>query len=210
MKVNGEENMEIRRAAVCYTGARTLCGREMTVDEVMAEIRCDKPYYGRQGGLTVSGGEPLMRDAFTKNLSLAAKKEEIHTAVETSLFLYDEDVLKTFDLIMFDFKIPDNELHKQYTGVPVTVIKEHIARAAELHIPMIARTPIIPNVNDKPEMIAEMATYLRQFPSVYRYELLPYHPLGITKAKALGKTQEIYRIPSKQQMEELQKYAYLR
>ena len=73
---------------------------------------------------------------------------------------------------------------------------------------MIARTPVIPGVNDS--SIGEISAFLSDFPAVRRYELLPYHPLGLEKAKALGKPQERFSTPSKQMMEELSEYAFIR
>lgn len=192
----------------CYSGARVVCGRDMTIPEVMEQIIADRVYYGKSGGLTISGGEPLSQPKFTRELALAARSEGIHTAVETSLFIYDEETLKAFDLIMFDLKLPDDERHIKYTGVPVSGIKANIAKAAELGIPMIARTPVIPGVNDS--SIGEISAFLSDFPVVRRYELLPYHPLGLEKAKALGKPQERFSTPSKQMMEELSEYAFIR
>lgn len=192
----------------CYSGARVICGQDMTVSAVMEQIIADKVYYGKTGGLTVSGGEPLSQKKFTRALALAAKNEGIHTAIETSLYLYDEETLQAFDLIMFDLKFPDDERHIRYTGVPVAGIKENIARAAELGIPMIARTPVIPGVNDG--CIGEISAFLTGFPALRRYELLPYHPLGIEKARALGTPQARFSVPSKQMMEELSEYAFIR
>lgn len=194
----------------CYSGARVVCGRSMTVGEVLAEVLADRRYYGENGGLTISGGEPLMQPLFTRELALAAKVEGIKTAVETSFSCYDEPTLRAFELIMFDLKLPDDERHREFTGLPVSGIKEHIAAAAKLDIPMLARTPIVPGVNADEKTISEIAGFLTGFPAIYKYELLPYHPLGLSKAKALGSEQRRFDSPSKQLMEELNKYAFVR
>ena len=182
----------------CYSGARVICGREMSVDEVLAEVLRDKNYYGKDGGLTISGGEPLLRAGFTKALAKAAKASGVSPAVETSLFLWDEETLKLID----------HEKHRKFTGVPLEPILDNIKRCAALRIPLIARTPVIPGVNDSE--IPEIAGFLRKIPAVRRYELLPYHPLGTSKAEALGKTQTRFEIPSGRMMEELDKYAFIR
>ena len=192
----------------CYSGARVICGREMSVDEVLAEVLRDKNYYGKDGGLTISGGEPLLQAAFTRDLARAAKAAGISPAIETSLFLYEEEALRQFDLIMFDLKLIDPEKHKKYTGVQLDKIIGNIKKAASLGIPMIARTPVIPGVNDSE--IPEISGFLRSIGAVRKYELLPYHPLGTSKAEALGITQKRFGIPTKELMEELNKYAFIR
>ncbi len=194
----------------CYSGARVKCGRELTVEDVMREIRADKRYYGELGGLTISGGEPLLQKGFTKALADAARSEGIGAAIETSLVIYDEEVLRSFELIMFDLKLPDDTRHREFTGVPVSRIKENIAKAASLGIPMLARTPIVPGVNADAATIAEISEFLAKFPAIYKYELLPYHPLGLPKARALGVEQRRFDSPTKELMEELNKYAFLR
>lgn len=194
----------------CFAGAKVVCGREMTVDEVMEPILADRGYYTSGGGVTISGGEPMMQREFTNALVDACKAEGIHTGVETSFIIYDEDILRKLDLIMFDLKLPDDERHIKWTGVPVSKIKENILRASELKIPMIARTPIIPGVNADRETVAEIADFLRAVPSVYKYELLAYHPLGLSKRRALDMPETEFEIPKKALMEELKQYAFLR
>ncbi len=194
----------------CYTGARVTCGEEKSVEQVMGVVLADRHYYGATGGITVSGGEPLLQKNFTKAIALAAREAGIHTAVETSLAIWDEKTLRAFDLILFDLKLPDDARHLAHTGVTASHIKENIRKAAELGIPMYARTPVIPGVNGDAGTIREIAGFLRQFPAVKRYELLAYHPLGLSKAAALGRPQTKFEVPTKTQMEELNKYAFLR
>lgn len=193
----------------CFAGAKVVCGREMTVSDVMEPILADRGYY-TSGGVTVSGGEPMMQREFTNGLVDACKAEGIHTGVETSFIIYDEEILKKLDLIMFDLKLPDDERHMKWTGVPVKKIKENIQRAGKLGIPMIARTPVVPGVNGDAETIGEISEFLRSVPAVYKYELLAYHPLGLSKRRALGMPETEFKIPQKAFMEELNKYAFVR
>lgn len=194
----------------CFAGAKVVCGMEMTVSSVMEPILADRGYYKNGGGVTISGGEPMMQREFTSALVDACKAEGIHTGVETSFIIYDEDIFKKLDLIMFDLKLPDDERHKKWTGVPVSKIKENILRAAELGIPMLARTPVVPGVNADSETIGEISEFLRAIPAVYKYELLAYHPLGISKRRALNIPEIEFEIPKKQLMEELKHYAFVR
>ncbi|MBQ8508632.1 MAG: glycyl-radical enzyme activating protein [Clostridia bacterium] len=199
-----------RCAEGCYTGARVICGRKMTVADVMREVDADRGYYGREGGLTVSGGEPLMQREFTLALLREAKARGIGTAVETSMIYWDEEIFRACDLVMFDVKLPDDERHKRWTGVPFAPIRANILRLAGLGVPMLARTPVVPGVNADAATIGEIAAFLRDIPAVYKYELLSYHPLGVAKQRALGQPETQFEIPSKQLMEELKQYAFLR
>ncbi|MBR4296274.1 MAG: glycyl-radical enzyme activating protein [Clostridia bacterium] len=194
----------------CFSGAKIICGKEMTTDEVMKMVLLDKSYYAEDGGLTISGGEPLMQGEFTLSLAKAAKEHGIHTAIETSLALYDSEVLSSFDLIMFDLKLPDDERHRKYTGIDAKIVKDNILKCSELGIPMLARTPVVIGVNADAETISEISDFLKKVPNVYKYELLPYHPLGTVKQKALGISVRKFEIPTKSLMEELNNYAFIR
>ena len=191
----------------CYAGARVICGREYTVDELMKEILLDKDYFDNDGGVTFSGGEPFAQKEFLSVAIDACKTQGINCAVETSLIYYDEEIFKKLDLIMADLKIWDDELHKKYTGISNKKIKEHFLLLNELNIPIIARTPIIPGIE---QGIGEISEFLKKLQNVKKYELLPYHPLGNSKRKALGMEENKFEIPSKEYMKELDKYAYIR
>ncbi len=196
-----------RCAEGCYSGARVLCGREMTSDALLAEILLDKAYYGKDGGVTFSGGEPLLQKDFLLEIIGKCKAEGVNTAVETSLFIYDETVFCSLDLVMADLKIWDNETHRRYTGVPSDVIKEHFARLDKLGVPIIARTPIIPEIE---QGISEISEFLGGLENVIKYELLPYHPLGESKRAALGLAPSEFSVPTREFMKEQSKYVFLR
>ncbi len=191
----------------CFSGARVVCGRELTAREVLEEIDEDRSYYGNDGGVTVSGGEPMAQKDFANELIDICREQKISCAMETSLIYFDEKILKKLDFIMADLKIWDSGIHKAYTGVGNEVIKENFKKLNGLNIPIIARTPVIPGVE---QGIDEISEFLKGLSNVVRYELLPYHPLGISKAKALKRAVEEFNIPSAEYMEELKKYAYIR
>ena len=190
----------------CFAGAKVVCGKEMSAEEVFKEILLDKAYYSDRGGLTISGGEPLMQKSFVKELIRLCKKNNIGCAVETSLIYYDEDVFKELDLIMADLKIWDSDTHKKYTGVPNETIKENFVKLNGLGIPIIARTPVIMEINQEIDKISE---FLKKLENVIQYELLPYHPLGVSKQKALNTEITEFKVPSTEYMKELDKYAYI-
>ena len=193
----------------CFARAKVVCGKEMTAQDIFAEIMLDKAYYGKNGGVTFSGGEPLLYIDVLKELISLCKKEGISTAIETSLILFDEEVLKSLDFVMADFKIWDNDKHKAFTGVSNETIKQNFVLLDNLNVPFIVRTPIIPQINNTKEEIINIRNFIRNFKNIKDYELLPYHPLGVTKQLALGLEKRQFEIPNKTEMEELKRYADL-
>ena len=191
----------------CFSGAKVICGKEMTVEEVVKQVLLDKDYYGTDGGVTISGGEPFAQRAFLSALIDACKAEGIHCAVETSLIYFDTEIFRKIDLVMADLKIWDDEIHKKYTGVSNYAIKENFRKLSELGIPVIARTPVIPEISQEIDRISE---FLKNLDNVEKYELLPYHPLGGAKREALGIELDGFSIPSKEFMKELEKYVFVR
>ncbi len=191
----------------CFAGAKVCCGREMTVEEVLKEVLQDRPYYGTEGGVTFSGGEAMAQPGFLRAVIDACKAEKIHCAVETSLVIWNEDIFRKLDLVMADLKIWDDDLHRQFTGVGNEKIKENFRRLNGLGIPMIARTPVIPEID---QGISEISRFLRSLENVKQYELLPYHPLGNSKRQALGQQADGFSIPTPEKMKELEPYVFLR
>ena len=147
----------------CPTGAIAMDSREMSVEMVMEEIRKDKSFYRYgNGGVTISGGEPLLQWKFTKELLKACKKEGIHTAIETSLYA-DQEVLKEIlpylDRIFADFKLATEKDHMHYTGVSNQKIKDNIRYLLETsnRDKVIIRTPMIPGMTATKDNIKEIA-----------------------------------------------------
>lgn len=191
----------------CFSGAKVICGRQMTVDEVVMEVLLDKVYYGDEGGVTFSGGEPFAQPAFLSELIDGCKAQGIHCAVETSLIYYREDILKKLDLCIADLKIWDNKLHKKHTGVGNCKIKEHFRWLNNLGIPIIARTPVMPEIE---QGIEEISAFLFELENVKKYELLPYHPLGGSKRAALGMKPDQFTIPTAELMKEMERHVFIR
>lgn len=191
----------------CFSGARVVCGKSMTADEVLSEIMLDVPYYGDTGGVTFSGGEPFAQKEFLNACIDKCKENGINCAVETSLIYFDEEIFKKLDFVMADLKIWNSDLHKEYTGAGNEKIIENFENLNKLSIPIIARTPVIPEIN---QGIDKISAFLKTLSNVRKYELLPYHPLGNSKRKALGQKADGFSVPSKEYMKELEKYAYVR
>ena len=191
----------------CFSGAKVICGKEMCVEEVLKEVLLDRDYYRDEGGVTFSGGEPLMQREFLSELIDACKAEGIHVAIETSLIYFDEEIFRKVDLVMADLKIWSSEIHKEYTGVGNGAIKEHFRKLNELNIPIIARTPVIPEIMQE---IDQISAFLQELGNVKKYELLPYHPLGSAKREALGMKPDGFQIPSEEYMKEMRKHVFVR
>lgn len=191
----------------CYAGARVLCGIEMTAEEVVRAVSMDKPYYGKDGGVTFSGGEPLAQRDFLYECIRLCREQRISCAVETSLIYFDEQIFKSLDFVMADLKIWDSAIHKQYTGASNDRIIENFKKLNELNIPIIARTPVIPEIEQEIDKISE---FLYSLGNVKKYELLPYHAIGNAKREGIGKEFPSFTVPSKEYMEELKKYVFIR
>ncbi len=193
----------------CFAGARVLCGKQYSVEELMREILRDRSYYGEGGGVTFSGGEPLMQSEFLSEAIKACRKEGIHVAIETSMLLWNDEVFGNVDYIMADFKIFDSGKHREYTGVPNEKIRENIKRADSLGVPIVVRTPVMVGVNDTAEEISAIRDEIKTLGNIVKYELLPYHSLGLSKYAAIGRESAEFITPTNEEMERLREYADL-
>ena len=192
----------------CPNDALKLYGKKITLSELLPILLEDSDFYETSGGgVTLSGGEPLLQPDFLKECVALCKREGIHCAVETSLIFFDEALFRALDLVMADLKIWDDDLHRLYTGVGNAQIKENFVRLSALGVPIIARTPIIPEIGQEIDRISEFLTSLE---SVRRYELLPYHPIGNAKREAMGLECPRFTVPTGEYMEELKKYVFIR
>ena len=178
-------------AEACYAEALALCGREMTVDEVMAELIQDKAYYDNSdGGVTISGGEVLCNIEFATEIARACRKAGINVAIETNLsFPFDaiKPLVSELDAVMFDIKLIDDAEHRHYTGISNKAILENAYKIDELGLPLTVRTPLIPGVTDNEKNIGGIAEYIKGMKNLVRYELLNFNPLGEGKYKGLDR-----------------------
>jgi pyruvate formate lyase activating enzyme len=177
-------------AKICPMEALEIIGREMTVDEVLEEVEKDRSFFHSSGGgVTLSGGEPLVQHKFAYELIRALKKMHLHTAIETTgyaPFENAEKVLGSVDLILYDLKHMDDEKHKKYTGVSNALILENARRIAKTKKDdMIFRMPLIGGVNADRENLERLADFAEEL-GVLEVHLLPYHKYGEGKYKKLG------------------------
>ena len=172
---------------VCYAEALVMSGREMTVEEILREVRRDKAYYEASGGgVTLSGGEVLCHVDFATELAKACRKEGISVAIETNLsFPYEhiKPLLDEVDVVMADFKLFDEEAHKTYTGVSNKHTIENLSKITEL--PLIVRTPLIPGVTATEGNLRAIAKSLAGKSNLVQYQLLNFNPLGASKYAGL-------------------------
>jgi len=172
----------------CPSGAREIAGREMTVEEVMDEIKKDIPFYEESsGGVTFSGGEPLLQKDFLISLLEFCKEKGINTAIETCGYSSWEvlsNVSRLTDLFLFDLKIMDEESHRKFTGVSNNIILENLRKLSSVHKKIIVRIPVIPGVNDNIENINKTADFILSL-GIKEAHLLPFHSAGIEKYRRL-------------------------
>ena len=189
----------------CFSGARVICGKEINTDELYNEIITDLPYFTNGGGVTFSGGEPLMQRDFLLEITKKCKDKNISVAIETSMIFYDEKIFSLCDFVLADFKVWNSNIHKEYTGASNETIKENFIKLNKLGVPIYARTPIIPGVDQEIDKISD---FLLTLENVKKYELLTYHPLGLPKYAALGLPLPEFEVPEAEYMKELNKYAF--
>ena len=173
----------------CPSHALTTEGTWYTVNEVMEEVRKDDAFYKKSGGgVTLSGGEPLLQKEFTEELLKNLKKEGYHTNIETSGYVereYLERILPYLDLIYMDFKHPDSKEHQKKTGVGNERILDNLTWLLERDFPVVVRIPVIPRFNDSVEVAERYGEILSKI-RAKEVHLLPFHQFGLGKWRALG------------------------
>ncbi len=177
-------------AEICPAAAREMAGKKVTSDWVINEILKDRIFYEQSGGgVTFSGGEPLMQPQFLCDLLLRCKDEGINTAVDTSgyaPFKVVEQVASLADIFLYDVKIMDPGKHAKYTGVSNELVLDNLSRLSQIHQLIIARMPIIPGMNDGEQNIRDTGKFLSKL-NIRQINILPYHNIGSDKYTRLGK-----------------------
>jgi glycyl-radical enzyme activating protein len=180
-----------RCAEECHARAIELIGQSMSVDQILAEVEKDRPFYETSGGgMTLSGGEPLFQFEFTLALLQEARRRKLHTCLETSgfaAFNQLEQLLPLVDLFLFDYKETDPARHMEYTGVPRDTIADNLVRLDQAGAPLILRCPIIPGLNARDDHFAGIAALANRLRNLQEVHLMPYHPMGRSKNERLGK-----------------------
>jgi len=172
-------------------GLRPL-GRYYSVDELVAEVMRDEPFYQNSGGgVTLSGGEATLHPRYLGAFLSRLKDRGIHVNLETSGYYhrpsFEQHILPYLDLIFFDLKLIDPDEHKKYTGRDNRIILDNFqALLASGRVPVLPRIPLIPGITTNEKNLTGLATFLRRL-GVVKVALLPYNPLWVTKADNLGR-----------------------
>ena len=176
---------------LCYAEAREVVGKEMSVEEVLKEIEKDAVFFNESaGGVSFSGGEPLLQHEFLLSLLKVCKKKGYYTAVDTTGFTSQkilEKITPDVDLFLYDLKTLDDSKHIEYTGVSNRVILENLKFLVHRQKEIIVRIPVIPGVNDTSEELARIGTFVTELGGIREIQILPYHQTGIDKYVRLGK-----------------------
>ena len=178
-------------ATVCPRSALEIKGFVMPALDVINIALKDKRYYKHSGGgLTISGGEPLAQFDFTQELLRLAKENELHTCIETSGYAPADRLLSLVpyvDLFLYDFKESNEDNHKNFTGGSFNLIMENLFAIDKNGAKTILRCPIIPGYNERDEHFSAIAETANALKNIIEVNLMPYHPMGASKAKRIGK-----------------------
>jgi pyruvate formate lyase activating enzyme len=195
---------------VCLYESLTLLGKNMTVEEVVAEVEKDRAAYRKSGGgITLGGGEPLAQFDFSLAILRRCKERYLHTVMETcghAPWEYLKEISDYLDLIYYDIKHIDPEKHLQLTGVSNELILSNAKKilSERVNCDVVIRTEVVPCCNDTEEDISAIARFVSESGGKMM-ELLPYHALGSSKYGQLGMEYDLSKIrpPSDENMEYL-------
>ncbi len=162
----------------------------LSADELIKKVLRFKPYFGSKGGITFSGGEPLLQPDFLKECLALCKENSLHTVIDTAgVGISDEmvmsEILSLCDLVILDIKSSDEEKYRELTGQPMTRFKNFLSLTQKLNKKLWLRQVIVPGLNDNEENIEHLANFIKPIKNVERIELLPYKSLGESKYKTL-------------------------
>lgn len=175
-------------ARACNYDALVVYGRRMGVADVMREVVRDRSFYAASGGgITVSGGEPLMQSGFTAALLEAAHAEGIGTCIETSGYGDPSPIVENLDIALFDCKAVDPDLHQALTGVRNEGIRSNLCVLSDRGVRIVLRVPVIPGCNDGEGNLRAVGREANAYAGIEKIEIMPYHPLGIAKAERIGR-----------------------
>lgn len=171
---------------------------EMTPDELLEEVLKYKSFIAK-GGITITGGEPLLQADFLSEFLQICKKENIHTAIDTSGFVFNpkvEEVLRYTDLVLLDIKTINPQIHKSLTGVKIDRSLQFLAYLEEQRIDTWIRHVVVPGITDKKEDLEQLAEFLKTFTVIKEIDLLPYHTMGVNKYEQLGLEYPLKDVPA--------------
>lgn len=188
-------------------------GYQITASELCDKIFRYKNYFGQDGGVTFSGGEPLLQSEFLLECLKICKKEHIHTCIDTSGSNFNNpEILNYVDLVLLDIKALNNESYKEMTGKEIEPVFEMLDACEKQKKDVYIRQVIIPNKNDTEEYIYKLKEILKPYKCVKKVELLPYHTMALSKYEDLKIPYRLKEIKAmdKKRCEELEQvYNYI-
>jgi pyruvate formate lyase activating enzyme len=198
-------------AAVCPSGSLVLTGQMMTIDEITAVVKRDIPFYKQAGGgVTLSGGEPLLQYSFVQKLLRRLHNEHINTAIESALCVPPENletVKEDTDFFLVDIKVVDEKKHREFTGISNTQILSNLRWLDSHNGNFCLRIPLISGVNDDDDTMRQIARLTKELKNTKYVEFMPYHKLGESKYTTLGlEGKSGLAPPAKERMAELATY----
>ncbi|MCI9141368.1 MAG: glycyl-radical enzyme activating protein [Lachnospiraceae bacterium] len=177
-------------ASVCCTQALSFVGIQLSVEEVMAEIMKDEPFYRESGGgVTLSGGEPLLQADFAIALLKEIRRQNLTSCVETCGMVDPDKLLQAAqftDLFYYDYKATGEEMHRRLCGGPQAPVLENLARLEAVRARVVLRCPMVPGANICEEHIRGIAGTAGKYTCICQVQLEPFHRLGLGKAEKLG------------------------
>ncbi len=170
--------------------------QQFTAEEVFAKIKRHKPYFGKEGGVTVSGGEPLMQQQFVEELFVLCKQNGIHTCLDTSGSVeVASSVLDYADLVILDVKATDSVQYKDLVGISNDNFHKFVKLCQEKDKKMWLRQVVVPNYNDTKESVEMLKAFASTLKNVDKIELLPYHTMAVKKYEQLGINYRLQGVP---------------
>ena len=175
----------------CPSASRRVAGRDVPVDELVALLLRDAPFYRRSGGgVTLSGGEPALASAHSGRVARELRARDVHVLLETCGHFdwdrFSQHLLPHLNTIWFDLKLADPARHQRATGRSNTLIHDNLRRLIALGtVELLPRIPLVPGLTDDTDNLASLATFVREL-GLRRIALLPYNPLWVPKRRALG------------------------
>lgn len=160
-----------------------------SAQEVFEKVKRYKKYFGKKGGLTVTGGEPLVQLDFVLELFKLCKRENIHTALDTSGYIFNnkvKEILEYTDLVLLDIKSIDEKVYKNLTGVELTNTLEFAQYLNKINKKTWIRHVVVPEITDNDDLLIRLSDYIFKLHNIENIEVLPYHKLGVFKYKELG------------------------
>jgi pyruvate formate lyase activating enzyme len=204
---NPESRSSSPESVVCRVAGRAggmdrLIGREVSVETIMEEILKDEIFYDESGGgVTFSGGEPMIQVDFLAELLSRCREHSLHTAVDTcgcAPWMSFDRIYRDVQLFLYDLKLIDDVMHRKYTGVSNSLLHDNLRRLAGVGASIIVRVPMVPGITDTWENLDAIASLVADLPAIRCIDLLPYNKLGEDKIKRYQLVRQPARLETQQ------------